>query len=51
MARLQFREPDLGGGLAGDGPDPLLRALAWVVGMVFDGGGLADGVAMRRWVG
>ena len=51
MARLRFREPDLGGGLAGDGPDPLLRALARVVGMVFDGGGLADGVAMRRWVG
>ena len=51
MARLQFCKPDLGGGLAGDGLDPLLHALAWVVGMVFDGGGLADGVAMRQWVG
>ena len=35
MARLRVR--DLGGDFAGDGPDPLLRMLARVVGMVFDG--------------
>ena len=37
MARLRAREPDLGGDLGGDGPEPLLRELAWVFGIVFDG--------------
>ena len=38
MARLRVCEPDLGGDLAGDGPEPLLRVLARVFGIVFDGG-------------
>ena len=37
MARLRARVPDLGGDLGGDGPEPLLRELARVFGIVLDG--------------
>ena len=38
MAHLHACEPNLGGDLAGNGPEPLLHELAWVFGIVFDGG-------------
>ena len=38
MAHLRACKPDLGGDLAGDGAEPLLCELAWVFGIVFDGG-------------
>ena len=46
MARLRACEPDLGGDLAGDGPEPLLHELARVFGIVFDGGRLQ---MVLRW--
>ena len=47
MAHLHARKPDLGGDLAGDGPEPLLHELAQVFGIVFDGGRLQ---MVSRWL-
>jgi len=36
---LWVLKPDLGGDLSGNGANPLLHVLAWVVGMVYGGDG------------